>query len=199
MDRYSSEPFPGVLDAADVQRSNARDSLLLTARMRAPGVGEGVAVRVRNLSSGGLMAEVGDAEEMLSLGRPVEVEVRGVGWVKRRVAWVADGRAGIACDRAADPKRAGKPVGRNPKPLWPPRRARRRLACSDRLAPAWHGANVTLAPHRGIGVQAPVISSFSRSFCRFNSAMVDWSGEGRACSAAMRLSSVACFVSSAVR
>ena len=122
MDRFPSDPFSGNVDDADVKRSNARDSLLLTARIRRPGAGEGVPVRVRNLSSGGLMAEVRDDADTLTLGRPVEVNVRGIGWVTGRVAWVTDGRAGIAFDRAIDPKLARKPVvSGSSKAAWPPR------------------------------------------------------------------------------
>ena len=122
MDRFPSDPFSGALDDVDVQRSNARDSLLLTARIRQPRTGEGVAVRVRNLSSGGLMAEVQDDADTLVLGRAIEVNVRGIGWVKGRVAWVTDGRAGIAFERTIDPKLARKPVAARPsKALWPPR------------------------------------------------------------------------------
>ena len=50
-----------------------------------------VTVRVRNLSSGGLMAEYAGAVE---IGDPISIEVRGVGWVKGRVAWAAEARVG---------------------------------------------------------------------------------------------------------
>ena len=56
------------------KRSGARDSLLLTAQFRVEGADAG-AVRVRNLSSGGLMAEY---TAPIGLRTPVEVEVRGV-------------------------------------------------------------------------------------------------------------------------
>ena len=86
-------------------RHAARDSLLLTARLR---IGDRkVDVRIRNLSAGGLMAEY---PGMVSLSQPVEIDVRGVGPVTGRVAWATDGRIGIAFDEPIDPMRARKPV-----------------------------------------------------------------------------------------
>ncbi|WP_010543412.1 PilZ domain-containing protein [Sphingomonas elodea] len=89
------------------KRSGARDSLLLTAQFRVEGQ-DAVTVRVRNLSSGGLMAEF---TAPIGLRTPVEVEVRGVGWVKGKIAWAAEGRVGVAFDNEIDPKLARKPVG----------------------------------------------------------------------------------------
>lgn len=108
MDQQSSAP-QNALSASDFagQRSDVRDSLLLTAQFRVDGKDAGQ-VRVRNLSAGGLMAEyVGP----VSLRLPVEIEVRGVGWVRGRIAWAAEGRVGVAFDHPIDPKLARKPVG----------------------------------------------------------------------------------------
>lgn len=90
------------------QRSGARDSLLLTAQFR---VGDEPVqnVRVRNLSSGGLMAEYA---QPVASKTPVKVEVRGVGWVSGRIAWATDGRVGVAFDQEIDPMLARKPVGK---------------------------------------------------------------------------------------
>ena len=86
-----------------------RDSLFLMARFRRAGtVDEPLAVRVRNLSEGGLMAELDVAPPIDSA---VEVEVRGLGWIAGRIAWHTAGRAGIAFDEPVDPRRARKPVG----------------------------------------------------------------------------------------
>jgi hypothetical protein len=68
-----------------------------------------VLARVRNLSSGGLMAEYAAPVQS---GTPVEIEVRGVGWVKGRIAWATDGRVGVAFDIEIDPMLARKPVGK---------------------------------------------------------------------------------------
>jgi len=110
MDQFSHNP----LNAANAEelggRAGGRDSLLLTAQFRVGG-GEAVSVRVRNLSAGGLMAEYGSA---LDSGTPVEVEVRGVGWVSGKIAWSAEGRVGVAFDRDIDTMLARKPVGKGP-------------------------------------------------------------------------------------
>ena len=109
MDQFSTESV-NALSADDFtgQRSGSRDSLLLTAQFRVDD-GEVVHARVRNLSSGGLMAEYAAPVEA---GAPVEIEVRGVGWVKGRIAWATDGRVGVAFDIEIDPMLARKPVGK---------------------------------------------------------------------------------------
>lgn len=118
---------PGTLSADDFagKRSGTRDSLLLTAQFRVED-GPAQQVRVRNLSSGGLMAE---HAEPLPRGTAVAIEVRGIGWVTGKIAWSTDGRVGVAFDDSIDPKLARKPVGggtRTPvyaKPtLLPPKR-----------------------------------------------------------------------------
>jgi len=89
MDHISHDPITddSAEDAA-AQRNDARDSLLLVARFRVEGSTEITQVRVRNLSSGGLMADI---PKPIDIGTMVEVEVRGVGWVNGRIAWVAAG------------------------------------------------------------------------------------------------------------
>ena len=94
--------------AAAAERTGGRDSLFLMAQIRRSGAADSVSVRVRNLSAGGLMAETPDP---LDPDAPIEVEVRGLGWIPGRVAWHTEGRTGIAFDRPVDPQRARKPVG----------------------------------------------------------------------------------------
>ena len=110
MDQFSTESV-NALSADDFtgQRTGSRDSLLLTAQFRVVGDDKVVQARVRNLSSGGLMAEYATPVEA---GAPVEIEVRGVGWVKGRIAWATDGRVGVAFDIEIDPMLARKPVGK---------------------------------------------------------------------------------------
>ena len=103
-------------DEATSQRGAVRDSLLLSARLRGPeGVDE--TVRVRNLSAGGLMAEYAAP---IGRGVPVQVNLRGIGWVSGTIAWFAEGRIGIAFDQEIDPLAArSKVTARNtslPKP-----------------------------------------------------------------------------------
>ena len=102
-----------VFDDAEATKEGprGRDSLFLMARLRVDGIDEEVSVRVRNLSPGGLMAEL---PLPIAPDSAIQVEVRGIGWVKGRVAWQTEGRAGIAFDREIDPQRARKPVGAPP-------------------------------------------------------------------------------------
>lgn len=119
MDQFSTDPLSDLAgDDPALQRSGSRDSLLLSARLRIENLPE-IAVRIRNLSSGGLMAEY---SQPIVNGTPVEVEVRGLGWIAGRVAWKAEGRVGIAFEREIDPMAARKPITANlrkptPKPL----------------------------------------------------------------------------------
>ena len=77
MDDQFSTDTVNALSAADFagQRNGSRDSLMLTAQFRV-GDDKVTQVRVRNLSSGGLMAEYAAPVEIRT---PVEIEVRGVG------------------------------------------------------------------------------------------------------------------------
>ena len=93
-------------------RSEPRDSMFLMAQMRRPG-GPEVPIKVRNLSSGGMMAE---CPISFSRGEEVETELRGIGPVSGRVAWAAGGRLGVAFDQQIDPKLARKPVQGGPQP-----------------------------------------------------------------------------------
>ncbi|MDR6850771.1 hypothetical protein J2Y54_000264 [Sphingomonas sp. BE123] len=107
MDQFTSDPFGGrFTDDPASQRNAARDSLFLAAMLRIEG--REVQVRVRNLSAGGLMAEYPDPVDQ---GTEVEIDVRGVGWIRGKIAWAAEKRVGIAFDRPIDPLMARKPVG----------------------------------------------------------------------------------------
>lgn len=119
MDQYSQDPF-GALTGEDLakQRNNARDSLFLIARLSVAGRDD-EQVRVRNLSSGGLMAEYAAP---IANGTRVEVDVRGIGVVPGRIAWATDGRIGIAFDQQIDPMLARKPVRASDDPRRVPYR-----------------------------------------------------------------------------
>ena len=92
------------------RRASPRDSLLLMATIRRvdrPDE-EALPARVRNLSEIGLMADhPGEAV----IGERVSVELRGIGAVAGKVAWVQEGRIGITFDVEVDPLLARKPVG----------------------------------------------------------------------------------------
>jgi hypothetical protein len=85
-----------------------RDSVFLHATVTATkGEGSGV-FRIRNISSGGLMAE---GPFTFAAGDELDVELRNIGVVHGRVAWAGTGRFGMMFDRAIDPKLARLPVG----------------------------------------------------------------------------------------
>lgn len=108
------DAFPPASPASDADeearygqmRSEPRDSMMLLATMRRQNRPE-VQVKIRNLSSGGLMAE---APSAFLRGEPVEVELRGIGLVTGKVAWTAAGKIGVTFDWTVDPKAARKPV-----------------------------------------------------------------------------------------
>lgn len=88
------------------QRRDPRDSLFLLARLKAEGApGEAATVRVRNVSSGGLMAEASDDYRP---GGRVEVTLDGIGLVKGTIAWAEAGRVGVAFDHPVDKSLARK-------------------------------------------------------------------------------------------
>ena len=95
---------------SESNRSNDRNSLLLKAILRFPTAGVENEVRIRNLSSGGLMAE---AAMRASRGEVVEINLKNIGWITGKVAWVAESRFGIAFDYPIDPKAARQSVGSN--------------------------------------------------------------------------------------
>lgn len=101
-------------------RQIARDSLFVMAELRLDGVEGEQRVRVRNLSSGGLMAE---GEFRAQRGQLVWINVRNVGWVEGSVAWVQDSRFGVAFREEIDPLVARAPVpsgGGTPRFVRPP-------------------------------------------------------------------------------
>lgn len=101
---------------ASVKRGVDRDSLFLKAILRFGSSKVENEVRIRNLSSGGLMAE---APLRVARGERVEINLRSIGWITGHVAWVTEGRIGVAFDHPIDPKDARKPVGNNDFELPP--------------------------------------------------------------------------------
>ncbi|TCP35046.1 PilZ domain-containing protein [Sphingomonas sp. BK235] len=77
-----------------------RDEVAMFARLRLAGHADGFDVSVRNVSTGGLMAEL---PHPLVPDSAVEIELAGLGWVAGRIAWQIEGRAGIAFDEMIDP------------------------------------------------------------------------------------------------
>ena len=85
------------------QRQINRDSLFVMAGLRLADSEQEHRIKIRNLSSGGLMAE---SNLRVARGMPLEVEVRNVGWVAGSVAWVQENRFGIAFAEEIDARAA---------------------------------------------------------------------------------------------
>jgi hypothetical protein len=87
-------------------RQLARDSLFVMAELRVDGAAEPQRVKVRNLSSGGMMAEGASA---VARGQLLKIDIRNIGWVEGSIAWVQGTRCGIAFRDEIDPKIARMP------------------------------------------------------------------------------------------
>ncbi len=94
------------MDEAE-QRQIARDSLFVMAELRLDGTDGEHRIKVRNLSSGGLM---GEGNVRVSRGSVVWIQLRNIGWVEGSIAWVQDSRFGIAFREEIDPKIARAPL-----------------------------------------------------------------------------------------
>ncbi|MEQ1499326.1 MAG: PilZ domain-containing protein [Novosphingobium sp.] len=81
-------------------RQIARDSLFVMADLRIDGIEGEQRVRVRNLSSGGMMAE---CTTIVQRGQLAWTNLRNIGWVEGSVAWVQEGRFGVAFREEIDP------------------------------------------------------------------------------------------------
>ena len=97
------------MSGVDTRHIN-RDALFLMADVRREGEGAAHRVKVRNLSAGGMMAE---GEVPVVRGARLMVELRNLPPIEASVAWVQDGRFGVAFAREIDPKTPRTPVGNN--------------------------------------------------------------------------------------
>ena len=95
------------MDAND-NRQLARDSLFVMADIRVDGVDGEFRIKVRNLSSGGMM---GEGTVRVPRGASVWVNLRNIGWTEGTVAWLHDTRFGVAFREEIDPKVVRAPVG----------------------------------------------------------------------------------------
>ena len=111
MDSINRDPLtvPAGTPGEDGQRKRKRDSLFLQAALKLADEPVARDVRIRNLSEGGLMAELG---RVVDAGTPIAINMRGIGELSGKVAWCAEGRMGIVFDRKIDPQLARKPVGK---------------------------------------------------------------------------------------
>lgn len=92
----------------EAHRRAPRDSMFLQATGVLLDRGEMPAqFRVRNLSSGGMMA---DCDRDCAEGERVSVNIRNIGAVRGRVAWRAGARIGVAFEDMIDPRLARQPI-----------------------------------------------------------------------------------------
>lgn len=104
-------------------RQLSRDSLFLLAGLRLAGLDGEHRVKVRNLSSAGMM---GESPIRVVRGDVVSIDLRNIGWVEGTIAWVQASRFGVAFKREIDPRLARDPVTdgeHTPRYLRPPLRA----------------------------------------------------------------------------
>jgi hypothetical protein len=101
-------------------RQIVRDSLFVLADLRVDGLEGEHRIRVRNLSSGGLMAE---GTLKVLRGQVVWTNIRNIGWVEGSVAWVQDSRFGIAFRDEIDPRIARAPSQGGEEPEFKVRRS----------------------------------------------------------------------------
>ncbi|MBK8631451.1 MAG: PilZ domain-containing protein [Sphingomonadales bacterium] len=98
----------------EASRTQARESIFLSARVRFASLDEIVTVRIRNISSGGMMV---DCDQPVGPGETLEAEIKNIGRIRGRIAWRTDNRMGIAFNFPIDPKRArvkAEPDNREP-------------------------------------------------------------------------------------
>ncbi len=94
------------MDEAE-QRHIARDSLFVMVDLRLDGSEEEHRIKMRNLSSGGMM---GEGTVRVFRGAAISVNIRNIGWVEGSIAWVHESRFGIAFREDIDPKVARAPA-----------------------------------------------------------------------------------------
>ena len=88
-------------------RHRNRDSLFVMADMRLDETKPVHRIKIRNLSTGGLMAE---GAIKAAAGTSLEIDIRNIGWVAGSVAWVAGARFGVAFAEDIDPMLARAPA-----------------------------------------------------------------------------------------
>ena len=90
-------------------RNRKRDSMLLKGTIKEAGdyARDTQPIRIRNLSSTGLMAVAPVAYDE---GAIVEIELRGIGRVQGEIVWVRGERMGVTFHAPIDPKLARRPV-----------------------------------------------------------------------------------------
>jgi PilZ domain len=112
--------FAAGIKPASHTRVTARESIFLGATVKFDDDPQAVPVRVRNISSGGMMI---DSTVPRAAGLPLVAEIKNIGKIAGRVAWFEDRRMGIVFNRQIDPSLARlkviQPAPKAAKPLFP--------------------------------------------------------------------------------
>ena len=95
------------MEDGSADRKASRNSMMLSANIESRVRVLSAVARVRNISSGGLMAE---SPQPFEANETVTIELRGVGIVEGTVAWVAPGKFGVAFNSPIDPQLTLKPT-----------------------------------------------------------------------------------------
>ncbi len=82
-------------------RDKSRESIFLGAVLVVDGDSTRISVRVRNISSGGMMVDLPGPQKT---GTKVQAEIKGLGSIGGHIAWSTENRTGISFDRPVDPK-----------------------------------------------------------------------------------------------
>ncbi len=90
-------------DRVAQHRGKSRESIFLGAVINLGDEVQSHNVRVRNISSGGMMIDLAGPQPK---GLVVVAEMKGIGEVRGYIAWSTENRTGIAFDRVVDPKLA---------------------------------------------------------------------------------------------
>ncbi|MBA2934967.1 PilZ domain-containing protein [Sphingomonas sp. CGMCC 1.13654] len=90
---------PAAATPRQVEREH-RYSVLLTGSIRKANAGNRMPIKIRNISSGGMMCECAYPPRVDDL---VEIELPRLGHVAGHIRWGAKGRLGIAFDGPIDP------------------------------------------------------------------------------------------------
>lgn len=100
---HGQDPFEQDDPSSRGLRHESRDSLYILAKIRVAGGVGAEPIRVRNLSSSGLMAE---AAVLYAVGTQIIIELKSLPRVVGRVVWATEGRMGIAFNSEIDPRKA---------------------------------------------------------------------------------------------
>lgn len=92
---------PDLPEAAGYATAEKRYSVVLRGDMRCDALGRTLAVRIVNISAGGLMAVIPSGVEVSG---DIVIEVRHLPRLTGRIAWCRDGKVGVQFDAKIDPQ-----------------------------------------------------------------------------------------------